>query len=116
MVEERIAGVAEVIENAASLQRPADQLKYILEQAIDNVDRRRKYSVLLASANPARSGSRAVSLQQASYGRGARQFEIQCRIFRKPQGSRASQALLVLFFYPSGHHADDIHLSPALPH
>lgn len=37
MVEERIASVAEVMENSASLQAPADQLKYILEQAIDNV-------------------------------------------------------------------------------
>lgn len=82
MVEERIAGVAEVIENAASLQAPADQLKYILEQAIDNVDRQPEvFRFYLHLQTQPEADQELFPYSKRLVEEAARQFEIQCRIF-----------------------------------
>ncbi|MBY0164313.1 TetR/AcrR family transcriptional regulator [Paenibacillus lautus] len=82
MVEERIASIAEVIENAASLQAPADQLKYILEQAIDNVYRQPEvFRFYLHLQTQPEADQELFPYSKRLVEEAARQFEIQCRIF-----------------------------------
>ncbi|KOP65195.1 transcriptional regulator [Bacillus sp. FJAT-18019] len=82
MVEERIAGVAEVIEKAASLQAPGEQLKFILEQAIDNVYQQPEvFRFYLHLQTQPEADQELFPYSKRLVEEAARQFEIQCSIF-----------------------------------
>ncbi|KOR76824.1 TetR/AcrR family transcriptional regulator [Paenibacillus solani] len=82
MVEERIAGVAEVIEKAASLQAPAEQLKFIVEQAIDNVYQQPEvFRFYLHLQTQPEADQELFPYSKRLVEEAARQFEIQCSIF-----------------------------------
>jgi len=82
MVEERIAGVAEVIEKAASFEAPSEQLKFILEQAIDNVYQQPEvFRFYLHLQTQPEADQELFPYSKRLVEEAARQFEIQCSIF-----------------------------------
>lgn len=82
MVEERIAGVAEVIEKAASFEAPKEQLKFILEQAIDNVYQQPEvFRFYLHLQTQPEADQELFPYSKRLVEEAARQFEIQCSIF-----------------------------------
>lgn len=84
MVEERIAGVAEVIEKAASFEAPREQLKFILEQAIDNVYQQPEvFRFYLHLQTQPEADQELFPYSKRLVEEAARQFEIQCSIFEK---------------------------------
>lgn len=84
MVEERIGELIQVMEKADALETPAEQLKYIVEGAIDNV---RQFPELFRFYLHLQTQPESDEVV-AKYGKllveeSSRQFQIQCRIFER---------------------------------
>ncbi|UJF35638.1 TetR/AcrR family transcriptional regulator [Paenibacillus hexagrammi] len=84
MVQVRIGEVAEVMENAAALPKPADQLRHIVVGALENVYQRpdiyRFYLNLQTQPQDDQIlGAYGRKLSEAS----RTQFEVQCRMFQQ---------------------------------
>lgn len=84
MVQNRIEEMVQVMEAARSIEKPADQLKYIVEGAIDNVlqkpDEFRFYLHLQTQPEADQVLKKYSKLLKEE---SARQFEVQCEMFEK---------------------------------
>lgn len=114
MVQIRIAEVAEVMEAAAALQTPAEQLRYIVENALDKVRQRpdvyRFY--LNLQTQPEDDHVLAVYSEQLNAA-SRRLFDVQCRMFeqlgaKEPRlrslyfSTSLTGAMLMMTTYPEG--------------
>ncbi|WP_152404039.1 TetR/AcrR family transcriptional regulator [Paenibacillus cellulositrophicus] len=84
MVEARIGELIQVMEKAEALETPAEQLKHIVEGAVDNVRRSPEVFRFYLHLQTQPEADETV----AKYGKllieeSARQFQIQCRMFEK---------------------------------
>lgn len=84
MVEARIGELIQVMEKAEALETPAEQLKHIVEGAVDNVRRSPEVFRFYLQLQTQPEADETV----AKYGKllieeSARQFQIQCRMFEK---------------------------------
>ncbi|MET3546860.1 AcrR family transcriptional regulator [Paenibacillus favisporus] len=84
MVEARIGELIQVMEKAEALETPAEQLKHIVEGAVDNVRRSPEVFRFYLHLQTQPEDDETV----AKYGKllieeSARQFQIQCRMFEK---------------------------------
>ncbi|WP_145020204.1 TetR/AcrR family transcriptional regulator [Paenibacillus sp. Y412MC10] len=84
MVEARIGELIQVMEKAEALETPAEQLKHIVEGAVDNVRRSPEVFRFYLHLQTQPEADEIV----AKYGKllieeSARQFQIQCRMFEK---------------------------------
>lgn len=84
MVEARIGELIQVMEKAEALESPAEQLKHIVEGAVDNVRRSPEVFRFYLHLQTQPEADETV----AKYGKllieeSARQFQIQCRMFEK---------------------------------
>ncbi|GIO53956.1 TetR family transcriptional regulator [Paenibacillus rhizosphaerae] len=84
MVEARIGELIQVMEKAEALETPAEQLKHIVEGAVDNVWRSPEVFRFYLHLQTQPEADETV----AKYGKllieeSARQFQIQCRMFEK---------------------------------
>ncbi|KZS46735.1 transcriptional regulator [Paenibacillus glucanolyticus] len=83
MVEDRVAGVAKVMEDAASLKTPAEQLRFIIEHAIDNVYQQPEvFRFYLHLQTQPEADQELIPYGKRLVEEAARQFEIQCGIFQ----------------------------------
>lgn len=84
MVEERIAQTAEVMEGARSLEDPAEQLKMIVEGAINSVYQHPQvFRFYLHLQTQPESDEELIKYSKMLVGENAKQFEIQCKIFEE---------------------------------
>ncbi|MBB3126659.1 AcrR family transcriptional regulator [Paenibacillus rhizosphaerae] len=84
MVEARIGELIQVMEKAEALDTPAEQLRHIVEGAIDNVQRSPQVFRFYLHLQTQPEADETI----AKYGKllieeSARQFQIQCRMFEK---------------------------------
>src|SRR5690625_13874 len=84
MVEARIRGVAEVIEGTSKFKSPPEQLRYIIESAVDNVYANpNEYRFYLHLQTQPEEDEELIKYSKRLIEENARQFELQCEIFKK---------------------------------
>lgn len=84
MVEARVTEMIEVMEYARVIETPADQLKYIIEGAIDNVYQKPEvYRFYLHLQTQPEADHELIKYSRYLIKENARQFEFQCEIFEK---------------------------------
>ncbi|MGC4376671.1 TetR/AcrR family transcriptional regulator [Fictibacillus sp. Mic-4] len=84
MVKDRIGELIKVMEGAAALETPAEQLKYIVEGAIDNVAQKPEvFRFYLHLQTQPEADRELMKYSHMLIEESARQFELQCRMFEK---------------------------------
>ncbi len=82
IVEERIGKLIEVMEGALSLDTPSDQLKYIVNHAIDNVYTNPSvHRFFLHLQTQPEADEELIKYSKRIVEENARQFELQCEMF-----------------------------------
>lgn len=84
MVEDRIQEVVDVMESTSAFDTPSEQLKYIVEGAVDNVFANPKvFRFYLHLQTQPEDDEELIKYSKLLIEENARQFEIQCKIFEK---------------------------------
>lgn len=84
MVDMRIREIAEVMNQAQTMDTPAEQLKYIIEGAIDNVyENPEVFRFYLHLQTQPEADQELIKYSRFLVEENARQFEFQCEIFEK---------------------------------
>lgn len=84
MVEARIREVVEVMAEAAGLQTPNEQIKYIIHGAIDNIHKNPEiHRFYLHLQTQPEADEELVKYSRLLIEGNAKQFELQCEIFKK---------------------------------
>lgn len=84
MVEERILKVAEVMKGATTFNTPLEQLKYIIEGAINGVYQQpHVFRFYLHLQTQPEADEELIKYSQLLVNENAKQFELQCNIFEK---------------------------------
>lgn len=84
MVEDRIEGLTRVMEVASSMETPGDQLRYIVEGAIDNVRQKPdEFRFYLHLQTQPEEDQVLKKYSKLLIEESARQFELQCEMFEK---------------------------------
>lgn len=84
MVDTRIREVVEVMEGATVFERPIEQLRHIVEGAIDNVSQRPEvFRFYLHLQTQPEADVELIKYSKLLIEENARQFELQCEIFEK---------------------------------
>lgn len=82
MVQNRIQEVVEVMEKAITLDSPTEQLKYIVNGAIDNIHQKPEvHRFYLHLQTQPEADEELIKYSQLIIEENARQFELQCEIF-----------------------------------
>jgi AcrR family transcriptional regulator len=89
MVQLRIREIEEVMESAAALETPEEQLRHIVEGAIDNVVRRREVYRFYLNLQTQPEDDRILAVHSERLNEAARkQFELQCSMFERLGGEQ----------------------------
>ncbi|RAL22006.1 TetR/AcrR family transcriptional regulator [Thermoflavimicrobium daqui] len=84
MVEARVGELIEVMNHAKAIETPADQLKHIIEGAIDNVYQKPEvFRFYLHLQTQPEADHELIKYSRFLIEENARQFEFQCEIFEK---------------------------------
>ena len=84
MVEDRIGEVVEVMTEAVSLETPSEQLKYIVNGAIDNIHKNPEvHRFYLHLQTQPEADVELIKYSRLIIEENARQFELQCKIFER---------------------------------
>ncbi|WP_028775735.1 TetR/AcrR family transcriptional regulator [Shimazuella kribbensis] len=84
MVEVRISELIQVMDAANALKMPADQLKYIVEGAIDNVQQKPEvFRFYLHLQTQPKSDQVLMKYSKQLIEENARQFQLQCKMFER---------------------------------
>ncbi|MDQ6597748.1 TetR/AcrR family transcriptional regulator [Bacillus salipaludis] len=84
MVEARIREVIEVMEGAAALEKPSEQLKHIIEGAIDNIHQSPEvHRFYLHLQTQPEADEELIKYSKLLIKENARMFEVQCKIFER---------------------------------
>ena len=84
MVEDRIGEVVEVMAEAVSLETPSEQLKYIVNGAIDNIHKNPEvHRFYLHLQTQPEADVELIKYSRLIIEENARQFELQCKIFER---------------------------------
>ncbi|WP_102272264.1 TetR/AcrR family transcriptional regulator [Cytobacillus massiliigabonensis] len=84
MVETRIREVVEVMSEAVKLETPSEQLKYIVNGAIDNIDKNPEvHRFYLHLQTQPREDKELIKFSYRIIEENANQFELQCEIFEQ---------------------------------
>ncbi|KOP82719.1 TetR/AcrR family transcriptional regulator [Cytobacillus solani] len=84
MISSRVTGVSEVMSNAIRFERPEDQLKYIIEHALDHVyENPAEFRFYLNLQTQPEEDELLNKYSKVLIEENANQFEIQCKIFEK---------------------------------
>ncbi|NOU85733.1 TetR family transcriptional regulator [Paenibacillus sp. LMG 31460] len=114
LVQVRIGELVEVMETAAALKTPVDQLRYIVEGALDNVYRRPDVYRFYLNLQTQPEDDRVLAVYGDQLNEESRiQFELQCKMFenlgvREPRlrslhfSATLHGAMLMLTTYPNG--------------
>lgn len=82
IVDRRIEAISEVMNQAVSKKTPAEQLKYIISEAIDNVYKKpEEYRFYLHLQTQPEADEELVKYSRNLVSENARLFELQCEIF-----------------------------------
>lgn len=84
MVEARIREVVEVMSEAVKLETPSEQLKYIINGAIDNIDKNPEvHRFYLHLQTQPREDKELIKFSHLIIAENTNQFELQCEIFEQ---------------------------------
>ncbi len=84
MVEARIREVVEVMEEAVALETPSEQLKYIVNGAIDNIHKKPEvHRFYLHLQTQPEADEELIKYSHRIIEENTRQFELQCKIFER---------------------------------
>ena len=84
MVEARIREVVEVMEEAVALETPSEQLKYIVNGAIDNIHKNPEvHRFYLHLQTQPEADEELIKYSHRIIEENTRQFELQCKIFER---------------------------------
>ncbi|WP_028596658.1 TetR/AcrR family transcriptional regulator [Paenibacillus assamensis] len=84
MIQVRIEEISEVIETAAVIKTPIEQLRYIVDGALDNVYQRPEVYRFYLNLQTQPEDDRVLAAYRQQLNEEARkQFEVQCQIFEK---------------------------------
>ena len=84
MVEARIREVVEVMEEAVALETPSEQLKYIVNGAIDNIHKNPEvHRFYLHLQTQPEADEELIKYSHLIIEENTRQFELQCKIFER---------------------------------
>ncbi|MDN4526457.1 TetR/AcrR family transcriptional regulator [Fictibacillus fluitans] len=84
MVKTRVGELIQVMEEAAAIDKPVDQLRHIIEGALDNVHQHPDvYRFYLHLQTQPESDQVLSNYSRILIGESARQFELQCEMFEK---------------------------------
>jgi AcrR family transcriptional regulator len=84
MVTERIEAIAQVMQDAAALTEPIEQLKFIIGHAIDSVYQKpEEHRFYLHLQTQPEADQELIKYSRLLVEEAARQFELQCRIFER---------------------------------
>lgn len=82
MVDNRVEAISDVMKLAMIKKTPAEQLEYIIDEAVDNVYKKpEEYRFYLHLQTQPEADEELVKYSRILVGENARQFEIQCGIF-----------------------------------
>jgi AcrR family transcriptional regulator len=84
MVEARIREVVEVMAKAVALETPSEQLKYIVNGAIDNIHKNPEvHRFYLHLQTQPEADEELIKYSRLLIGENTKQFELQCKIFER---------------------------------
>ncbi len=84
MVDARVGEIVEVMDQAKAIDTPVEQIKHIIEGAIDNVyDRPEEFRFYLHPQTQPEADHELIKYSRFLIEENGRQFEFQCKIFEK---------------------------------